>query len=99
MRWRRRTHWMTPAAWGAFRPFRMVHARTSSGPPERVGQYGLRTPCSLDSPLTGEISDQIQARVTCRGDLAQGAGVDLAHTQLLGLLDLLLVRHGHEPLL
>jgi hypothetical protein len=27
-----RTYWMTPAAWGALVPFRIVHARTSSGP-------------------------------------------------------------------
>ena len=26
------TYWMTPAAWGAFVPFRIVHALTSSGP-------------------------------------------------------------------
>ena len=26
------THWMTPAAWGALVPLRMVQARTSSGP-------------------------------------------------------------------
>ena len=26
------TYWMTPAACGAFVPFRIVHARTSSGP-------------------------------------------------------------------
>lgn len=26
------THWMTPAAWGAFVPLRIVHARTSSAP-------------------------------------------------------------------
>jgi hypothetical protein len=64
---------------------------------QRVSTLHVRATAS--SPLTGEISDQIQARVTRRGDLSQGAGVDLAHTQLLGLLNLLLVRHGHEPLL
>ena len=26
------TYWMTPAAWGALVPFRIVHALTSSGP-------------------------------------------------------------------
>ena len=26
------TNWMTPAAWGALVPRRIVHARTSSGP-------------------------------------------------------------------
>lgn len=35
------TDWMTPAAAGALRPDRMVHARTSSGPPARHVSYRL----------------------------------------------------------
>ena len=39
------TYWMTPAAWGAFVAFRMVHALTSSGPQVkyRISLKGVRS--------------------------------------------------------